>query len=75
MCHYYDARMTTKPIMEKWNFGGLFSLSGSSKFEERFDLHELETVLLTWLVRNNHCGYITRSSLGTLVFTGPELGH
>lgn len=64
MCHYYDARMTTKTIMGKWNIGEIFSLFGSSESEEQFDLHKLEMVLLTWLVRNNECGDVTQSGLG-----------
>lgn len=45
------AHMTTRAIQEKWNFEGLFLLSGSNKFEKQFDLHKLETVQLTRLVK------------------------
>lgn len=47
--------------------GALFLLSGSSKFEEQFDLYKLETVLLTWLVINNVCGYVMQLRQGLLV--------
>lgn len=73
MCHYYDACMTTKTIMGKWNFGEIFPLSGSSKSEEQFDLHKLETVLFTWLVINNECGYMRRSRLGPPVSQAQNL--
>lgn len=67
MCCHYDAHMTPKTVTEKWNFGGTFLLSGSSISEQQFDWHKLETVLLTWLVRNNECGYMIQSRQGPLV--------
>lgn len=48
--------MPSETVMEKRDFGGMSLLSGSSRFEEQCDLHKLETVLLTWPVRNNECG-------------------
>lgn len=66
MGHCYDTHMTTKTIKEKWKFEGLLLLSGSSKFEKQCDLPELETVWLTWLVRNIECGYLKQSSQDSL---------
>lgn len=73
MCHYYDACTTTKTIMGKWNFGDISPLSGSSRFEEQCDLHKLETVLFTWLVRNNGCWYMRQSRLGLPVSQAQNL--
>lgn len=65
--------VATNTIKEMWNFGALYLLSGSSRFEEQFDLHKLETVLFTWLVRNNDNHNAIET--GASGFPGPELGH